>query len=117
MKYKYGMIVYYIKDKTAFMPDAYQIMGYDEKRQKYICLTTDECCYTEQGSTILDLISEVDLDLYENYNKEMALLKKEFYNKVFPKDTNLYYFSLYEKKDDYNDILIRNAILGRSKIN
>lgn len=93
-----------------------QVMSFNEKKNKYVCLDVDEYCMDDE-SVSLTLVSEEDLSLFENYDKEYAKFIKESYNNLFPEDLNQYCYELYEILENGETVLVRKAFLRKRKLN
>lgn len=98
MKYKYGDIVYYIHTKLPW-PAPMQVLRFDEKTGKYLCVDTLEISPADE-TTCLYLVAEKDLDYFSNVDEEDARLVKEDFNSIFPEDMDTDCFNIYDQTDE-----------------
>lgn len=97
MKYKYGDIVYFKLDPDGDDPLPLQILSFSDKYKKYQCFNIAYDWWNVTGEALhIDLIAEEDLDYYENINKAYAEECKEWFNAMFPPNTDTRYFNVYD---------------------
>lgn len=113
LKYKYGEIVYCIGNQIDDEPFPMQVLSYDQKTGKYLCIDTTEYSPGDYG-TCLYLISENMLDYFEKVDKDYSEEIKKIYNSMFPKNLDTRYFNIYNVTE--NELLdYRKAILRREE--
>lgn len=115
LKYKYGDIIYcknyLILDNEPF---PMQILSYDEKKEKYLCIDTSEYSPCDVG-TIIYLIAESDLEYFEKIDEAYSKEIKKIYNSLFQENTDTRYFNIYEVTEKGEVVLYRKTPLHRKE--
>ena len=110
MKYKYGDIVYCTGNQISNEPFPMQVLSYDKKTGKYLCIDTTEYSPGDYG-TCLYLIAENMLDYFEKVDKDYSEEIKKIYNSMFPKNLDTRYFNIYDVTEkellDYRKAVLR----------
>ena len=113
-KYKFGDLVYYKPASTPDLPLHLEVIGFSERKNKYICLFFDT--YAMQIETCrIYLCSEEDLGYLSEVNNVNDYLidgKPPITEKLSRLD--YYYFPVFEPDGKNIDVLLRKAIRHKS---
>ncbi len=115
MKYKYGDIIYcknyLILDNEPF---PMQILSYDEKKEKYLCVFASEYSPGDIGTCIY-LIAESNLEYFEKVDEAYSKEIKRIFNPLFPKNMDIRYFDIDEITDKGEVVVYRKTPLHRKE--
>lgn len=113
MKYAYGDIVCQKKCGPFDSPFPLQVISFDDKKNKYLCLDTTEYSPGDFG-TCLYLLAAADLVSFSSIDPEYSEEIKSIYNKLFPSDLDTAYFDIYEVEEGKIS-LVRKAFRPRKE--